>query len=114
MLNLIGKIKNGGGVSIDNQIIYEMHVGTFTKQGTFRAASKKLLELAKLGITIIEVMPINSFPGKFGWGYDGVNLFAPYHLYGKPADVKAFIDKAHSLGIGVILDVVYNQSGTRS
>ncbi len=103
--------KEWRGVSIDNQIIYEMHIGTFTKEGTFRAASKKLLELAKLGITLIEVMPINNFPGRFGWGYDGVNLFAPYHLYGKSADVKTFIDKAHSLGIGVILDVVYNHLG---
>lgn len=105
------KDKNWPGSSIENQIIYEMHVGTFTQEGTFKAAQKQLKELAKLGITLIEIMPINEFPGHFGWGYDGVNLFAPTHLYGRPKDVKEFIDQAHSLGMGVILDVVYNHLG---
>lgn len=99
------------GLEMDGQIFYEMHVGTFTKEGTFRAAAEKLEYLADLGITAIEIMPINEFPGHFGWGYDGIYLFAPYHLYGEPSDVKFFINKAHSCGIGVILDVVYNHFG---
>src|SRR5262249_52085879 len=92
-------------------IAYEMHIGTFTQEGTFEAATRELPELADLGITLIEMLPVNEFPGHFGWGYDGVNLFAPTHLYGPPKSLKAFIDQAHSLGIGVILDVVYNHLG---
>ena len=68
-------------------------------------------ELAAFGITIVEVMPIADFPGRFGWGYDGVNLYAPMRLYGRPNDARAFVDRAHSLGLGVILDVVYNHLG---
>jgi len=96
---------------LKGQVIYEMHVGAFTKQGTWRAASQQLEELARIGITVIEMMPVADFPGKFGWGYDGVDLFAPSHLYGTPDDLRAFIDRAHSLGLGVILDVVYNHFG---
>ena len=96
---------------LKGQIIYEMHIGTFTKQGTWRAAAEQLPELARIGITVIEMMPVAEFPGKFGWGYDGVNLFAPSHLYGTPDDLRAFIDRAHSLGLAVILDVVYNHFG---
>jgi maltooligosyltrehalose trehalohydrolase len=96
---------------LKGQIIYEMHVGTFAKEGTWRAASQQLEELAGIGITVIEMMPVADFPGKFGWGYDGVDLFAPSHLYGTPDDLRAFIDRAHSLGLGVILDVVYNHFG---
>jgi|688.fasta_scaffold15490_3 maltooligosyltrehalose trehalohydrolase len=103
--------KKWKGVSEGNQVAYELHIGTFTQAGTFEAATKELLYLAHLGITMIEVMPLNEFPGRFGWGYDGVNLFAPYHLYGGPNDVKAFIDRAHALGIAVVLDVVYNHLG---
>jgi maltooligosyltrehalose trehalohydrolase len=99
------------GISLKGQIIYEMHVGTFTKEGTWRAASQQLEELARIGITVVEMMPVADFPGKFGWGYDGVDLFAPSHLYGTPDDLRAFIDRAHSLGLGVILDVVYNHFG---
>jgi maltooligosyltrehalose trehalohydrolase len=99
------------GVILKGQIIYEMHVGTFTKEGTWRAAAEQLTELARVGITVIEMMPIAEFPGKFGWGYDGVDLFAPSHLYGTPDDLRAFVDRAHSLGLGVILDVVYNHFG---
>jgi maltooligosyltrehalose trehalohydrolase len=99
------------GVSPKGQIIYEMHVGTFTRAGTWRAAAQQLEELARIGITVIEMMPVADFPGKFGWGYDGVDLFAPSHLYGTPDDLRAFIDRAHSLGLGVILDVVYNHFG---
>jgi maltooligosyltrehalose trehalohydrolase len=93
------------------QIIYEMHLGTFTPEGTWRAAMKELPELARIGITVIEMMPIADFPGEFGWGYDGVDLFAPTRLYGTPDDLRAFINKAHSLGLAVILDVVYNHFG---
>ena len=96
---------------LKGQIIYEMHIGTFTKEGTWRAATEQLAELARIGITAIEIMPIADFPGKFGWGYDGVNLFAPSHLYGTPDDLRSFINRAHSLGVAVILDVVYNHFG---
>ena len=99
------------GVMTKGQIIYEMHIGTFTKEGTWRAAAQQLDELARIGITVIEMMPVADFPGKFGWGYDGVDLFAPSHLYGTPDDLRSFIDRAHSLGLGVILDVVYNHFG---
>ncbi|MGK5594469.1 MAG: malto-oligosyltrehalose trehalohydrolase [Parachlamydiaceae bacterium] len=99
------------GCRIEGQIIYEIHIGTFTQEGTFLAALEQLEELASLGITLIELMPVSDFPGQFGWGYDGVNLFAPRHYYGKPEDLKMLIDKAHQLGIGVILDVVYNHFG---
>jgi maltooligosyltrehalose trehalohydrolase len=99
------------GVKLKGQIIYEMHIGTFTKEGTWRAAVEELAELARIGITVIEMMPIADFPGKFGWGYDGVDLFAPTHLYGTPDDLRAFVNRAHSLGLGVILDVVYNHFG---
>lgn len=92
-------------------VLYEMHLGTFTRQGTWRAAEAELPELARLGITAIEVMPIADFVGEFGWGYDGVDLYAPTRLYGRPEDAKAFVDRAHALGIMVILDVVYNHLG---
>lgn len=99
------------GVEVHGHVAYEMHIGTFTEKGTFDAAKHQLPYLEKLGITLIEILPINEFPGHFGWGYDGVNLFAPTHLYGTTKNVKSFIDKAHELGIGVILDVVYNHLG---
>lgn len=99
------------GTGRDGQVIYEMHVGTFTPEGTWEAAARELPELADLGITVIEMMPVAEFPGRFGWGYDGVNLFAPYHLYGGPDDLRRFVDRAHAAGIGVILDVVYNHLG---
>jgi maltooligosyltrehalose trehalohydrolase len=99
------------GISLKGQIIYEMHVGTFTKEGTWQTAAQQLEELARIGITVVEMMPVADFPGKFGWGYDGVDLFAPSHLYGAPDDLRAFVDRAHSLGLGVILDVVYNHFG---
>jgi maltooligosyltrehalose trehalohydrolase len=99
------------GVTLHGQVIYEMHIGTFTPDGTWAAAARELAELAACGITLIEVMPIAEFPGRFGWGYDGVNLFAPTRLYGVPDDCRRFIDRAHALGMGVILDVVYNHFG---
>ena len=99
------------GVGLTGQVLYEMHVGTFTREGTWQAATRELPELADLGITILEVMPVAEFPGRFGWGYDGVDLFAPTRLYGSPDDFRRFVDRAHALGIGVILDVVYNHVG---
>ena len=88
-----------------------MHVGTFTDAGTYAAAAERLPELRDLGVTVIELMPLAEFPGRFGWGYDGVDLWAPTRLYGRPDDLRRFIDAAHRLGIGVILDVVYNHVG---
>ena len=99
------------GLMLKGQILYEMHIGTFTQEGTWRAGAEQLTELARVGITVIEMMPVAEFPGRFGWGYDGVDLFAPSHLYGTPDDLRAFVDGAHSLGLGVILDVVYNHFG---
>ncbi len=99
------------GIALAEQVIYEMHVGTFTQEGTWAAAERELPELAATGITCLEVMPVADFPGRFGWGYDGVNLFAPTRLYGSPDDFRRFVDRAHQLGIGVILDVVYNHLG---
>ena len=88
-----------------------MHVGTFTAEGTWRAAAGEIERLADLGITVIEMMPVADFAGRFGWGYDGVNLYAPTRLYGTPDDLRQFVDRAHAHGIGVILDVVYNHVG---
>lgn len=99
------------GVPARNRVLYELHVGTFTTEGTWTAAKAELPHLAELGITVIELMPVNDFPGRFGWGYDGTNLFAPFRYYGTPDDFRGFVDAAHALGIGVILDVVYNHIG---
>ena len=99
------------GVTRDGQVIYEMHIGTFTREGTWAAATARLPHLADLGVTLLEVMPVADFPGRFGWGYDGVNLFSPTRLYGEPDDFRRFVDRAHALGLGVILDVVYNHVG---
>src|SRR5207247_708259 len=90
---------------------YELHVGTFTREGTWAAAARELPRLAADGINVIEMMPVAEFPGAFGWGYDGVFLFAPTRLYGAPDDLRRFVDRAHAVGIGVILDVVYNHLG---
>ena len=99
------------GVERTGQILYEMHIGTFTPEGTWTAALAELPALAEVGVTVLEIMPIADFPGRFGWGYDGVDWFAPTRLYGTPDDVRRFVDRAHSLGLGVILDVVYNHFG---
>jgi maltooligosyltrehalose trehalohydrolase len=92
-------------------VIYEMHVGSFTREGSWDAAARELPHLAALGITCIELMPVADFPGSFGWGYDGVAMFAPTRLYGGPDDFRRFVDRAHAHGIAVILDVVYNHFG---
>lgn len=102
---------NWKGIRREGQIIYEFHLGTFTKEGTWTAAMEQLPELVRLGITTLEVMPVAEFAGKFGWGYDGVDLFAPTRIYGEPDDFRAFVNRAHELGLGVILDVVYNHIG---
>jgi len=99
------------GVPRERLVIYEMHIGTFTPEGGWAAASRHLPALAELGITCIEMMPVADFPGRFGWGYDGVDLFAPSRLYGRPDDLRRFVDDAHALGMAVILDVVYNHLG---
>src|SRR5205823_12870659 len=99
------------GVNSKTLVIYEMHIGTFTGEGTWRSAIGRLRPLADLGINLLEVMPVNEFPGRFGWGYDGVDLWSPSHLYGTPDDFRLFVDSAHALGLGVILDVVYNHFG---
>jgi maltooligosyltrehalose trehalohydrolase len=99
------------GVQLKGIVAYELHIGTFTREGTYAAASKHLGDLAEIGINLIELMPLHEFPGTFGWGYDGVDLWAPYHCYGEPDDLRRFVDEAHAHGIGVILDVVYNHFG---
>jgi maltooligosyltrehalose trehalohydrolase len=99
------------GVVMDGQVIYELHVGAFTPEGTFDAAAEQLSELAALGVTTLELMPVAEFPGRWNWGYDGVDLFAPYHGYGDHDALKRFVDRAHAVGLAVILDVVYNHLG---
>jgi maltooligosyltrehalose trehalohydrolase len=99
------------GIPARGQVIYEMHVGTFTPEGTYAAAADHLDLLADVGVTVVELMPLAEFVGRFGWGYDGVDLWAPSHLYGGPDDLRRFIDRAHALKLGVILDVVYNHFG---
>jgi maltooligosyltrehalose trehalohydrolase len=99
------------GVSLQGQAIYEMHVGTFTTEGTYGAAMRHLAGLRELGITVLQVMPLGAFKGAFGWGYDGVFWCAPHPAYGNPEDFQAFVDLAHNLGLGVILDVVFNHLG---
>jgi maltooligosyltrehalose trehalohydrolase len=99
------------GVRLPGQVLYEMHVGTFTPEGTWAAAARELPELRRIGITVLEIMPVAEFPGRFGWGYDGVAPYAPTHLYGTPDDLRRFVDQAHAVGLGVILDVVYNHLG---
>lgn len=100
-----------GGLRIGGLVIYELHVGTFTADGTFDAAIAELPRLRDLGIGAIELMPVAEFPGGRNWGYDGVDLFAPCHVYGGPDGLRRLVDAAHARGIGVILDVVYNHLG---
>lgn len=99
------------GVSKRELIIYELHVGAFTEPGTFRAAIGRLPELVELGVTAVELLPVVQTPGKWNWGYDGVNLFAVRETYGQPDDLKAFVDACHAHGLAVLLDVVYNHLG---
>ena len=99
------------GLTPDGLVIYELHVGTFTEEGTFDAAIARLDDLRELGVTAVEVMPIASFSGSRNWGYDGVALYAPAAPYGGPEAFRRFVDAAHARGLGVILDVVYNHFG---
>ncbi|HEY1807655.1 MAG TPA: malto-oligosyltrehalose trehalohydrolase, partial [Acidobacteriaceae bacterium] len=92
-------------------IVYELHIGTFTPEGTFDAAQSKLDALRELGITHVELMPVNAFPGRQGWGYDGVDLFAPHEPYGAPEALMRLVNACHERGLAVLLDVVYNHLG---
>ncbi|WP_244618837.1 malto-oligosyltrehalose trehalohydrolase [Rhizobium sp. 18065] len=103
--------ENWAGRPWHEAIIYELHIGTFTEQGTFQAAASKLERLAELGFTAVELLPIAHFPGNRGWGYDGVFHYAPHGAYGTPDDYRAFVDVAHGLDLMVFLDVVYNHFG---
>ena len=96
---------------LQDAVMYEIHVGTFTVEGTYRAAQAKLSHLSALGVTHVELLPIATFPGKHGWGYDGVDLYAPFPAYGTPQELADFIQACHACGIAVVLDVVYNHLG---
>jgi maltooligosyltrehalose trehalohydrolase len=99
------------GIERERAVIYELHVGAFSGNGTFRDAASRLEYLCDLGVTVIELMPLADFPGRRDWGYDGAALFAPSRAYGRPEDLRALIDRAHALGVAVIIDVVYNHLG---
>ncbi len=99
------------GRELAGNVVYELHIGTFTTEGTFDAAIDRLGHLADLGVDFVEVMPVNAFPGRHGWGYDGVGLYAVHEPYGGPDGFKRFVDACHNLELGVILDVVYNHLG---
>ncbi|MBX3160541.1 MAG: malto-oligosyltrehalose trehalohydrolase [Deltaproteobacteria bacterium] len=99
------------GLPAHRHVVYELHVGTFTRAGTFAAAQRHLPYLAELGVTTVELMPVAGWDGAYNWGYDGVNLFAPSHAYGEPDDLRRFVDAAHARGLAVVLDVVYNHLG---
>jgi maltooligosyltrehalose trehalohydrolase len=99
------------GVPLAGAVLYELHVGTFTAEGTFDAAIGKLDHLVDLGITAVELMPCNAFDGLWGWGYDGAALFAVHEPYGGPDGLKRYVDAAHARGLGVVMDVVYNHLG---
>ncbi len=99
------------GLELTDTILYELHVGTFTPAGTFASAAARLPDLARLGVTAVELMPVADFAGRWNWGYDGVALFAPARCYGTPDDLRRFVDEAHRLQLAVYLDVVYNHLG---
>ncbi len=99
------------GVPLDGAVLYELHVGTFTRRGTLDAAAEHLGHLVDLGVTVVELMPVAPFPGEHGWGYDGVAPYAVHEPYGGPEALQRFVDEAHRLGLGVCLDVVYNHLG---
>jgi len=99
------------GIPLRDYVIYELHIGTFTPQGTFDAAIAKLPYLKKLGVTVLEIMPVAAFPGTRNWGYDGVSPYAVQASYGGPEGLKRLVNAAHAIGLAVMLDVVYNHLG---
>lgn len=99
------------GLPWEAMVFYELHVGAFTPEGTFRAAQDRLDYLADLGITAVQLMPVADFPGRWNWGYDGVFPFAPNSRYGRPEDLKALVQDCHARGLALFLDVVYNHFG---
>jgi maltooligosyltrehalose trehalohydrolase len=99
------------GVPMDELVVYELHVGTATPEGTFDALAERLDHFVELGVSALELMPVSAFPGERGWGYDGVYPFAPHAAYGGPEGLRRLVDAAHARGLGVILDVVYNHFG---
>ena len=108
------EIAPGPDIELERLVVYELHVGAFTEEGTFDAAIPLLAGLRGLGVTAIEVMPVGTFPGRRGWGYDGVYIWAPHDAYGGPEGLARFVDAAHQTGLAVILDVVYNHVGPGS
>ncbi|MGC4105405.1 MAG: alpha-amylase family glycosyl hydrolase, partial [Thermomicrobiales bacterium] len=107
----IWKDAGWAGIDREGQVIYELHVGTYTPGGTFLSLIPELPELKRLGVTMVELMPVAQCPGTRNWGYDGVDLFAPSNAYGTPDDLRALVAAAHAVGLGVMLDVVYNHLG---
>ncbi len=107
----IPEVRPGPDLRLDELVIYELHVGTFTPEGTFEAAIPHLADLRELGVTAIELMPVGTFPGDRNWGYDGVYIWAPHPVYGGPESLARLVDAAHAAGLGVIMDVVYNHIG---
>ncbi len=99
------------GLSLPGAVLYELHIGTFTREGTFDAATTRLDHLVELGVDAVELLPCNTFSGRWGWGYDGVSWFAVHEPYGGPEGLKRFVDACHAHGIGVVMDVVYNHLG---
>ena len=106
----------GGWAGLDRRglVIYELHVGTFTPEGTFAAAAQRLADLRELGVTAVELMPVATFPGDRNWGYDGLYTWAPHPAYGGPEGLQEFVAAAHRAGVGVLIDVVYNHIGPGS
>jgi malto-oligosyltrehalose trehalohydrolase len=102
------------GVPLPGAVVYELHVGTFTPEGTFDAAIGRLGHLTSLGVDLVELLPVAAFPGRHGWGYDGIGLWAVHDPYGGPDGLKRFVDACHAAGLGVLLDVVYNHVGIGS
>ncbi len=103
--------RSWAGTSLAGAVIYELHVGTFTPEGTLDAAAARLDHLVDLGVTVVELLPVSPFPGRHGWGYDGIAPYAVHEPYGGPAALQRFVDSAHAHGLGVCLDVVYNHLG---
>ncbi|MBZ9638219.1 malto-oligosyltrehalose trehalohydrolase [Streptomyces sp. PSKA30] len=99
------------GRPLQGAVLYELHVGTYTREGTLDAAAERLGHIAELGVTHVQLMPLCPFPGRHGWGYEGVSLWAVHEPYGGPEALKRFVDRAHELGLGVVLDVVHNHLG---